>query len=124
MEFILGEVGVTSRVHSHASNIEIKTDILVTSPPENVLRARTRDVSISCRRQRLYANVVLPGGNVYLCSMDYALEECLGNLVQESYAQVTLGSKFRSVVDRMVGRTGEIICRKCEYAVAGSYVVD
>jgi Iron-sulfur cluster-binding domain len=119
---ILGVTNATKRVHSRASNITVREEALVSSPSEQALRARTKGKSISCRRNRILANVVVPGGGVYLCSMDYALEAPLGNLLQHSYADIVGGDAFRGILANLKDPQGEVICRKCEYAIAGSYV--
>lgn len=118
---VLGETSATKRVHSRASNIAIREVDLMSSPTEDELRARTEGKQIGCRRNRIFANVVIPGGGLYLCCMDYALEEPIGNLVTNSYRDLVGGAPFQAIIEKLKDPQSDVICRKCEYAVAGQY---
>lgn len=117
----LGETSATNRVHSRASNIAISEVALMSSPTEDRLRARTEGKQIGCRANRMFANVVVPGGGLYLCSMDYALEEPIGNLLTASYRDLVGGAPLQKIIEKLKDPQSDVICRKCEYAVAGQY---
>lgn len=56
--------------------------------------------------EELYHNVLLPNGDVSLCCMDYGLDNILGNLLQQTYAEIVpaMGTCYD-------------ICEKCENGV-------
>ncbi len=71
---------------------------------------------IVCTEARQYRNVLLPNGDVALCCMDYQRTHVLGNLTEVSYAELHRSPTFRTLLRRMLGEGGELICRSCEYA--------
>lgn len=72
-----------------------------------VLSSPVRDRPQTCGCiEDLYHNVLLPNGEVSLCCMDYALENIIGNLWQQSYDDVV--PKVNSCFD---------ICRRCENGI-------
>ncbi|RWN21018.1 MAG: hypothetical protein EOR88_08830, partial [Mesorhizobium sp.] len=63
-----------------------------------------------------YRNVLLPNGDVTLCSMDFERRHVLGNLLYEGYSALFEKPVFREIVDRMNGADGFLLCRMCEFA--------
>ncbi len=59
-------------------------------------------------------NVLIPTGELSLCCCSYDLGFILGNLVTETWEQIRNGAGLARVRELM--RSGDIICRKCEYA--------
>lgn len=118
----IGEIRSSRRVHTRAGNISISSTEVRPAYSAEEIAARTRNRPIVCRRDRIFSNVLLPNGDVQLCCMDYGLEETLGNLGTSSYREITTGSVFMEVMRRLGEGSSEILCRRCEYAVAGSYI--
>jgi radical SAM protein with 4Fe4S-binding SPASM domain len=68
---------------------------------------------LACKLDRWHANIVMPNGDVYLCCMDYGLEERLGNILTDSYDTIyAKGEQCRTSVHPVSS-----ICRHCEYGV-------
>ncbi|MDK1389359.1 SPASM domain-containing protein [Sinorhizobium sp. 8-89] len=86
----------------------VDAEIVETRPP--VVGALT------CAEQRQYRNVLLPNGDVTLCCMDFERRHVLGNLLRDEYRELFEGPVFREIVDRMNGKDGFLLCRKCEFA--------
>lgn len=84
--------------------------------PDIVLQPDARLGPIMCTEKRQYRNVLLPNGDVTLCCMDYHRRHVLGNLTVDNYAELHEGSHFQTVLRRMAGEDGELICRRCEWA--------
>ena len=77
---------------------------------------------VFCTEARQFRNVLLPNGDVTLCCMDYQRKHVLGNLTEVSYAELHRSPTFRTLIRRMLGEDGELICRSCEYAVRANWV--
>lgn len=77
---------------------------------------------VFCTESRQYRNVLLPNGDVTLCCMDYQRTHVLGNLTEVSYAELHRSPTFRTLLRRMLGEDGELICRSCEYAAQAKWV--
>ena len=71
---------------------------------------------INCRENRHLQSVLLPNGDVYLCCMDYALENKLGNLLEQSYESLFESDRYKHIVAGMKDDSIDILCRKCERA--------
>jgi len=71
---------------------------------------------IFCTEARQFRNVLLPNGDVTLCCMDYQRKHVLGNLTEVSYDELHQSPAFRTLLRRMLGEGGELICRSCERA--------
>lgn len=123
-KIISNEIGChikTDVVHTRAGNIEINTSKLSTLLSKERISKRTTNTSIICRKHRMNANVLLPNGDLYLCCMDYSLNEKLGNLSCQEYCDILKGPELSSVYSRMLDKNGMILCRNCEYAKPGFY---
>ncbi|MBN1951925.1 MAG: SPASM domain-containing protein [Bacteroidales bacterium] len=59
-------------------------------------------------------NILLPNGEVALCHMDWSLKHILGNLLEESYAQIHAGKEFSLLKSGLPDTRSEILCRSCE----------
>ncbi len=62
-----------------------------------------------CLRE-LRQNVLLPNGDVLLCSMDYRMKHVLGNLLTSDYISLFKGKEFLGIKNGC----GEILCRYCD----------
>jgi radical SAM protein with 4Fe4S-binding SPASM domain len=67
--------------------------------------------------QKLDNNIVLPNGDVYLCCMDYSLENKLGNLLEERWEDIHSNINYQWIVKLMNEENSDIICRKCHAVV-------
>jgi radical SAM protein with 4Fe4S-binding SPASM domain len=67
---------------------------------------------ITCHKY--YQNVLMPNGDVYLCCMDYGLKHRLGNLVEQSYADILVAANTIAQLNLVAG--SNTICRKCARA--------
>ncbi len=121
IEGSLGAHRSSDRVHTRAANVKIEALGVRVSISDATIAARTSDRPIICRRHRIYANVLMPNGDLQLCCMDYGLEEHLGNLGEASYRDIIRGERFAGVIARLNDPNGKILCRRCEYALPGIY---
>lgn len=60
--------------------------------------------------------VALPDGRVALCCMDYGLRHICGDITEVGYDGLSLTRGYSDVLAGMV--EGDVLCRKCEWAVA------
>jgi sulfatase maturation enzyme AslB (radical SAM superfamily) len=68
---------------------------------------------IGCRRNLRY-NILLPNGDVVLCSTDWELKHILGNLNSMAYNSLYTNVNFRNIVDGLNDDSADILCRSCE----------
>lgn len=80
--------------------------------PGRFNKARKRGAIKCIRHQK--NNVLLPNGDVLLCSNDYAMKHILGNLITSSYESLFSGSEFEKVANGMMDESSDIICRYCD----------
>jgi organic radical activating enzyme len=118
---VLGATPSTTRVHSRAGNVRSFTSTIAPAFSAAEIAAHTRGTTLVCRKDRIFANVLLPNGDVQLCSMDYGLEEKLGSLASETYAEIVNGAAFRRVLALLNDPDSVVLCRRCEYAIPGTY---
>lgn len=76
----------------------------------------TGKITCPIAEKTLNNNVLLPNGDVLLCSMDYGLEYKFGNLLESSYEELFESEAFKKMVDAINSDSGEILCRHCAYA--------
>ena len=68
---------------------------------------------IGCIRE-LKCNVLLPNGDVILCSNDYAMKHVLGNIVFSRYDCLFNGNEFAKVRQGLQDESIDILCRDCD----------
>lgn len=73
--------------------------------------------NLICSAERLYRNVLLPNGDVTLCCMDFGRRHVIGNLLLNRYEDLHKSSEFNKIIAIMAGEEGELICRRCEFAI-------
>ena len=117
----LGAMPSTRRVHSRAGNVRFSSTAIGTAFSASEIAARTRDTSLICRKDRIFANVLIPNGDVHLCSMDYGLEHRLGNLGIQTYKEIVNGPSFERLLAMLNDSSSDILCRRCEYGIPGAY---
>lgn len=119
---IIGHHPFTNRIHTRANTLNRKVNELNTAISQVVISERIKGKSIICRKNRMYSNVLLPNGDVYLCCMDYSLKHKIGNLKGDnSYDDIFASKEFQSFLKAMNDPQSNIICRSCEYAIPGTY---
>jgi sulfatase maturation enzyme AslB (radical SAM superfamily) len=118
---LLGQTNSTRRVHTRAGNIQLTSSAIGAAFTQEEILQRNSHTSLICRSNRMVSNVLLPNGNLQLCCMDYGLEHVLGNLSNESYCEIIEGKAFARIFDLLGQQHSEILCRRCEYAIPGSY---
>ncbi|MBN1871460.1 MAG: radical SAM protein [Candidatus Omnitrophica bacterium] len=89
--------------YTRSGNIKIKG---------RYFRKRRKGV-IACQR-RLRWNILLPNGDVILCSNDYGMLHVLGNLNTDSYDSLFLSNEFLNVKKGLRDERIDIICRYCD----------
>lgn len=114
---IFVDIKASQRVHTRAGNVEIFSNEIFAALSRDEISHRTHGHAILCRRDRVNANVLLPNGDLYLCCMDYSLEEKIGSLRESKYMEVITGANLANVISRMASNSAQIICRRCEYAL-------
>ncbi len=119
---VLGWQPSTRRVHSRAANVENPGSTVGFAFGNEEVFKRNADQSVVCRQDRMFANVLLPNGDVHLCAMDYGLQHSLGNLGADTYEDVVCGDNFTQLMEYMKTPGADLLCRRCEYAVPGRYV--
>lgn len=79
--------------------------------------------ALTCVDERQYRDVLLPNGDVTLCSINFERRHVFGNLLCDEYADLFESPVFCEIVDRMNGADGFLLCRVCEYADAKDRVL-
>lgn len=74
--------------------------------------AKKRGV-IGCRRNSR-CNVLLPNGDVLLCSNDYGMKHILGNIVSSGYDSLFNGNEFEKVRRGLQDESMDVLCRTCD----------
>jgi sulfatase maturation enzyme AslB (radical SAM superfamily) len=77
------------------------------------LKLSGKQGKIGCRRQ-LRCNVLLPNGDVILCSNDYGMKHILGNIGSSSYDTLFSEEEFEFVLKGLHDESINIICRECD----------
>jgi len=80
---------------------------------KGTLRLPRRRGTLLCARN-LRNNVLLPNGDVILCSNDYGMKHVLGNLVSSSYESLFKGKGFTKVKEGQQDESIDILCRYCQ----------
>lgn len=60
--------------------------------------------------------VMLPDGTLVLCCQDYGMKHVLGNLVRQTWDEITSESEYIKFSRGLEDETVDILCRKCEEA--------
>lgn len=93
----------TAALISRAGNIE----------PMAIMRKKGKLKCVSCG-PKLDHNVLLPGGQVVLCCMDYSLKHVLGNLLTGTYADIFESAEYKKVMAGLNDGSIDTLCRTCE----------
>ena len=80
-------------------------------------KVRKGKISCSLCGQALNHNILLPDGRVLLCCMDYGMKHVLGNLTEQSYAEIMNGKEIDKIKAAINGDESiDILCRRCSSA--------
>lgn len=71
---------------------------------------------IKCAENRIFNNVLLPNGDVYLCCSDWALEHKIGNLYNNSYDSDEFSNARKDIFKKCITIDSEVLCRSCEWS--------
>lgn len=93
-------------INSRSGNL--MTDIM---PP--IPRRKGR---LQCDRN-LYANVLMPNGDVTICCQDFGLKHVIGNLVENSYENLFTSDEYHRIQLGLNDENADTLCRQCEYAL-------
>lgn len=115
---------VSMRIQDRAGNLSIEERTIGTAFPADEISSRLSGRPLRCRKDRMTSNVLLPNGELFACAMDYGLEHPLGNLGQQTYAEILAGKANVEFLRRLCDAPHELICSRCEYAFPGRYSPD
>jgi radical SAM protein with 4Fe4S-binding SPASM domain len=76
----------------------------------------TCNIAIKCSTNKIKQHVLLPNGDVYLCCMDWSMEHKLGNLIEQSYEEITNSKTYKHIVDSLTNNKSNTLCWRCEHA--------
>jgi len=80
---------------------------------ENLTLPTRAKGKIGCRRNLRY-NILLPNGDVLLCSTDWEMKHIIGNLMESGYDSLFSSKEFQNVVAGLSDEKIDILCRFCE----------
>lgn len=61
--------------------------------------------------------VMLPNGDLLLCSQDFGAECIIGNLYSDKPMNIFEGKSYKSMKQALLDETNDTICRYCRFAV-------
>ena len=73
----------------------------------------TKSGELKCRLSNYNHNVLLPNGDVVLCSMDFGLKYRLGNLLSDDYASLMDSPAMKQIKFAAESSTIDSLCRHC-----------
>jgi radical SAM protein with 4Fe4S-binding SPASM domain len=126
----ISKSNINSSFHCHGKNLNLKVKSILENNEKTVefrslyqrsgnikvnsrLSLARRRGTIGCRRD-LRCNVLLPNGDVLLCSNDYGMKHVLGNIVSSSYDDLFNGEEFVKIRKGLQDESIDIICRDCD----------
>ena len=101
-------IPVNNQMYDRAGNVHETCDISGGAIKQGPIICRW------CGGNALDKNVLLPDGTVLLCCMDYGMEFPLGNLLDQSFAEISEGAakkQYRALLEST--QQGMILCRIC-----------
>lgn len=107
-------IQVDSKMFDRAGNVHERCDI------DSGNRKKGSIICRFCKGIALDKNVLLPNGQVLLCCMDYGMEFPLGNLIFQSFEDISEGSLKAQYRDMMMHDDGvnSILCRSCHRSIS------
>ncbi len=73
--------------------------------------------ALTCRLSNHNHNVLLPNGDVVLCSMDFGLKHTLGNLLCDDYYTLMSSPTMSFIKTATKNAASNLLCRTCSEAV-------
>lgn len=70
--------------------------------------------NILCAGGRIFNNVLLPNGDVFLCCCDWSLKHKIGNLYINRYDSVEFNNERAKLLELQKHDDSDILCRTCE----------
>jgi pyruvate-formate lyase-activating enzyme len=71
---------------------------------------------IRCISNRVFANVVLPNGDLFLCCSDWSLKHRIGNIYENHYDSTEFIKNRAQVISLCGKEDSDVLCRTCEWA--------
>ena len=94
---------IKAGLKTRAGNVEIKGKSFL-----NKIKGKIKGCYL------LYANQLLPNGDVFVCCMDWELKYYLGNLLHSDYNSLFKSKTFKDILEGFKDSNSEILCRYCE----------
>ena len=103
--------------HDRAGVLDVSDVEKAGNQPTALIRRKIRhEKPLTCKSTPFYdRNVLLPNGDVVLCCMDYGLKHIIGNLVDQTYAEMFQNPQFLKLVkmNETPGYDKCSICKAC-----------
>lgn len=126
----ISESKINTSFHCHGRNTNVKVKALLDSKKKAIewvftlersgnlrikgrLNLPRRRGIIGCGRN-LNNNVLLPNGDVILCSNDYGMKHILGNIVSSGYDSLFNGNEFIKIRKGQQDESIDTLCRYCQ----------
>lgn len=103
------DVPVLREIYDRAGNIEDKDGITTYVKEEK----KGALACSKCNGLKLDINYILPDGTMLMCPMDWGMENVLGNLLTESYEELSEGKIKQDYRAKMSSEDAKILCRLC-----------
>lgn len=126
----ISKSNINTSFHCHVKNPDLKVKLILDNNKKTIefrsLYQRSGNIKIKSRlsltrkrgiigcRRNLRNNVLLPNGDVILCSNDYGMKHVLGNIVSSSYESLFNGNEFAKVKQGLQDESIDILCRNCD----------
>ena len=106
------DVPILREIYDRAGNIEDKDGVTIV-----VDEAKKGKLACAkCNGQKLDSNYVLPDGTMLMCPMDWGMTNVLGNLLTQSYEELSEGKIKQAFREKMNSADSDILCRHCHAA--------
>lgn len=69
---------------------------------------------IRCGGNRVFNNVLLPNGDVFLCCSDWSLRHKIGNLYKDHYNSIEFNTARNEILKLQSEQDSDVLCRTCE----------
>jgi hypothetical protein len=122
------ESKINTSFHCHDKNLDLNLKLILgknNSIEFRSLKQRAGNIKIGSRlnlakrrgligcRRNLRCNVLLPNGDIILCSNDYGMKHVLGNITISHYDSIFNGNEFRKIRRGLRDESIDILCRFC-----------
>jgi hypothetical protein len=123
------KTNINKTFHFHGKNLHPEISHLIRNVQLLPLCSRGQNITLKHRPspprhrgtlgcvRKLRNNVLLPNGDVLLCSMDYGMQHVLGNLMAADYASLFSGQEFSRIKRGQSDEGVDLLCRYCDLFV-------